>query len=191
MLTDTAAVAVNLLLPYGVVGLFALSFLNSSVSPVPTEVLLVPLVLLAPQDVFVLAAVSTIASVLGAVFAYYLGARGRFLRYLVKDKHFRLAQRTIQEHGVVIVGVSGIAPPPFKLLCLAAGFFGLSLWKTVVAAAVSRGARFFAVAYAVAWYGDVAVVFIRENILAASVVVAVVVIAAYLATRRVLSVEVR
>ncbi len=191
MLTETAAFAVEFLLPYGVVGLFALSFLNSSVSPLPTEVLLVPLVLLTPQDAFILAAVSTVASVLGAVFAYYLGARGRFLRYLVKDEHFRLAQRTIQEHGVLIVGVSGIAPPPFKLLCLAAGFFGLGIGKTVVAATLSRGVRFFVVAYAVAWYGGVAVVFVRENLLVASVIVAAVVVAAYLATRRVLSVEVR
>jgi len=117
--------AIGFLLPYGILGLFVLSFLNSSVSPMPTEVLLVPLVLLAPDDVFLFASVSTVASVLGAGFAYYIGSKGRFLERLVKEDHFLLAQRTLQEHGVLVVGVSGIAPPPFKLLCLAAGFFGI------------------------------------------------------------------
>ena len=188
---DGWAVALELLLPYGVFALFALSFLNSSVSPMPTEVLLVPLVLITPEDVFLLASVSTVASVLGAGFAYYIGSKGRFLERLVNEDHFLLAQRTLQEHGTVMVGVSGIAPPPFKLLCLAAGFFRLGLGKTLFAATVSRGARFFVVAYAVAWYGSAAVSFIRDNMLLGSLAVAAVVIAAYLATRKVLSVEVR
>lgn len=60
------------LIPYGAVDIFLLSFFNSSFSVIPTEVLLVPLVLVRPEDALFLGGVATGASVLGAGFAYYV-----------------------------------------------------------------------------------------------------------------------
>lgn len=189
---ETAAVFVEgLLLPYGVYGLFVLSFFNSSVSPVPTEVLLVPLVLLQPEDALLYGTVATGASVLGAWFAYYLGAYGRFVTVLVNDKHLALAQGILQEHGVVIVGVSGISPLPFKLFCIASGVFRLDLPRVLGVSLAFRGLRFYGISLLLAVYGGAMLTFVEEHLWLATTAIAAMVVAAYLAYRRVMSIEVR
>lgn len=179
------------LLPYGLPALFVLSFFNSSVSPIPTEFLLVPLVLLQPEDAFTFGTVATVASVLGAWFGYYLGARGAFVKRFFQDRHIELARRILMEHGIMIVGVSGISPLPFKLFCITSGVFRLDLRKVLAVSLVFRGFRFYGVALLLSRYRGFFVTVIQDHFAVSLTVVAAVVVLFYLASRRVLQIEPR
>lgn len=179
----------SMLLPYGLVGLFLLSFFNSSVSPIPTEVLLVPLVMLAPEEALLYGTVATAASVLGAWFGYYLGAYGRGIRYVVRDEHFEAARRVLDEHGIVIVGISGVSPLPFKLFCITSGVFRLDLRKVLGVSLLFRGARFYGIAVLLALYGDPMVAFVQENLWSTTALLSALLLGGYLASRRLMTVE--
>ncbi len=181
----------TVLLPYGVPALFLLSFFNSSISPIPTEFLLVPLVLLQPEEAFVYGTVATFASVAGAWFGYYLGARGRFVKRFFRDRHIELAHRILQEHGIVIVGISGISPLPFKLFCITSGVFHLNLAKVLGISLLFRGLRFYGIAFVLAVYGGLVVRLVEEHLVLTLTVVAAVLVAFYLATRRILRITPR
>lgn len=154
-LYDAASTFVeSALLPYGVVGLFLLSFFNSSVSAIPTEVLLIPLVLLDPSQALYFETVATAASVLDAGFAYWLGQYGRWAIRLVPDAQLHRAETLLQRHGIIIVGVSGISPLPFKVFCIVAGIFRLNVLHILGISLVFRGFRFFSIAVLLAIYGS-------------------------------------
>lgn len=155
----------EMLLPYGAEGLFILSFFNSSISVIPTEVLLVPLVLLEPDKWVFYGGVATVASVSGAVFAYYFGYYGGrpVLQALSVGQHKRV-EEFVDRHGMIIVGISGISPLPFKLFCICSGVFKMKLRELVAVSLVFRGFRFFFVAYITELYGESAVRWIDENL---------------------------
>ena len=171
----------EVLLPYGVYGIFLLSFFNSSFSVIPTEILLVPLVLLQPEQAVVLASVATVASVLGAWFAYCIGEYGGrpVLERFVSNQAVDRIEAYLQEHGYLIVGLSGISPLPFKVFCIASGVFDLELKKMLSVSFLFRGLRFFSIALLLAWYGDRMVAFVQEQFWIVMSVVAVVIGAGY------------
>ena len=176
-----AVVFQEVLLPYGLVGVFLLSFFNSSFSVIPTEILLVPLALLQPENVIVLAGVATLASVMGAGFAYYVGERGGrpVLERFVSSRYVERIEAYLQEHGYVIVGLSGISPLPFKVFCIASGVFDLELKKVLVVSLLFRGFRFFTIALLLAWYGSAIMTFIQQQFWLVTSAAAVVIGAGY------------
>lgn len=153
------------LLPYDFYGLFFLSFFNSSVSVIPTEFLLVPLVLLKPDLAIFYGFIASLSSVLGALFAWYLGYYGgrSFLKKMSFNKHKSIEEK-VERHGLFVVGISGISPLPFKLFCIASGVYELDRKGLVVVSSLFRGFRFMGIALLISWFGDPAVSFISSNL---------------------------
>lgn len=176
-----AVVFKEVLLPYGVLGLFLLSFFNSSFSVIPTEILLVPLALLRPDDAFLLATVATVASVMGAGFAHYVGAYGGrpMLERFVSSGYVDTVERWLQTHGYLVIGLSGISPLPFKVFCIASSVFEMEVRKTLAVSLLFRGFRFFTGAYLLAWYGTAIAGFVQDQLWLVMSAVAVLVVAAY------------
>lgn len=135
-----------------------LSFAESVIFPVPTDVMLAPMVLAQPMKWLHYAALATVFSVLGGVFGYLLGAwafdwASAWLLANDGAQTFAEAQRLFQEWGVWFVFIAAFTPVPYKVFTISAGFMALALVPFVIASIAGRAARFFLVAGLVRWVG--------------------------------------
>ena len=128
------------------------SFVESSVFPIPPDVLMIPMIIARPRRAFLIAAVATVTSVLGALLGYYIGAAlydtvGRpVLDFYGKTADFGAFAVKYNDWGAWAVLVAGITPFPFKVITIASGVTGLSLPVFIVASLIARAFRFFLVA---------------------------------------------
>ncbi len=132
--------------------LFGISFAESSVFPIPPDVLLAPMVLARREEAFRIALLCTIASVLGGLAGYAIGAMlfdsvGRPVMefYGYSDAFDDFTER-YNAWGAWIVAGAALTPFPFKVITIASGVTGLDLMVFVIASTLARGLRFFAVA---------------------------------------------
>ena len=169
--------------------LAAVSFIESSVFPIPPDVLLIPMVLANRSKAFVLAGLCTLASVLGGWLGYAIGyflfesvGRQLFEFYHVMDTYLHL-QGAFQEWGVWIIIVKGMTPIPFKLLTIASGAFHFSLLWFTIAAVISRSLRFFLVAALLWKFGEPVRTFIEKRLTLVTTAFVVLAIAGVLAIK--------
>jgi membrane protein YqaA with SNARE-associated domain len=139
---------------WGVPALFLISFAESSFFPLPPDPLLLALCLGASKRSLHFAAVCTVASVLGGVAGYAIGAgawhltQDWFFTYVpgVSPEAFAGVQAFYDRHGFAAVFLAGLTPIPYKVFTLASGVFGISMAIFVPASILSRGFRFFLIA---------------------------------------------
>jgi len=135
-----------------------LSFTESSFFLVPPDVMLAPMSLATPSKAWRFAFITTVASVLGGLFGYFIGmtAFDWILPYL-QDSHywevFEKSQTLFKEYGFWAIFVAGFSPIPYKVFTIGAGAFGIALIPFVLASVVGRGLRFFMVAGLMKWGG--------------------------------------
>mgnify|MGYP006275933685 CR=1 FL=1 len=138
--------------PYALWLLAGVSFIESSVFPIPPDVLLIPMVIAAPHRAWLIAGVCTIASVLGGLAGYAIGfwffeALGApVLTFYGYDEKFGTFSDTYNEWGVWAVLIAGITPFPYKVITILSGVTALDVWVFTIASLVARAARFFIVA---------------------------------------------
>lgn len=175
-------------LPLGPVGLFLLAFIESSFFPVPPDVLLLPLVLDSPASWVLLASMATVGSVTGAVFGYYVGREGGrpVLDRMFGDEKIDMVEGYYDDYGIHAVGVAGFSPIPYKVFAISAGTFRMDLLEFTVISTISRGARFFLLAWLTAAYGEQILSFLEGSFGPLSLVLAVSAIGLYLLYTRVL-----
>ncbi len=143
---------------YAVRILLLFSFSESIFFPIPTDVMLVPIVLRSPKRAFYLALLTTVASVAGGLVGYFLGSYGFELLapWLHELGYWAKYQRIIgwfDQWGFWVIFIAGFSPLPYKLFTVAAGALSLGLLPFVFASLVARGARFYLVAKVVAVFG--------------------------------------
>lgn len=141
---------------YGVWGLFLLAFLESSVFPVPPDVLLIWMVLKDWGEPLGLTAICTFGSALGGVGGYGLGRWGGrpLLQRFFPPTKVEAAERLYDRYGVWAVAIAGFTPIPYKLFTISSGVLRFRLLPFFVASLLSRGARFSLVALLTFRYGD-------------------------------------
>ncbi|MFV2052824.1 YqaA family protein [Aliiroseovarius sp. YM-037] len=138
--------------PHALWALAVVAFLESSVFPIPPDVLMIPMVLARPSRAWLIAGVALVASVLGGLFGYYIGASlfetvGRpILEFYGKDAYFEDFATRYNEWGAWSVLIAGMTPFPYKVITILSGTTGLSLPVFIVSSIVARGVRFFIVA---------------------------------------------
>jgi len=138
--------------------LAGLSFAESSFFPVPPDVMLAPMAAARPREALRLAAITTLFSVLGGVLGYVIGALAFELvsPWIIDMGHgdnLELAKEWFAVWGVWVVLIAGFSPIPYKLFTVTAGALAMPLLPFVIASALGRGARFFAVGLLMAWLG--------------------------------------
>ncbi len=150
--------------------LAAIAFIESSVFPIPPDVLLIPMVLAARDRAWRYAAVCTIASVLGGMLGYAIGlflfeSAGQplleFYGYADKFGEFR---GRYNDWGAWIVFIAGLTPFPYKVITIASGVAELDLAVFTVASVLARGLRFFIVAALLWWLGPPVREFIEKRL---------------------------
>ena len=135
--------------PQAIWWLAIVSFAESSVFPIPPDVMIVPMVLSDRAAAWRIAAVCTIASVLGGLAGYAIGyffydtIGGRIVEFYGYGERFSEFQGFYNQYGAWIVAMAGLTPFPYKIITIASGVFTLDPVIGIVASVVSRGGRFF------------------------------------------------
>ena len=161
--------------PYGGTALFVLAFLESSVFPIPPDVLLIALSLGRPELAFWFALVCSVGSVLGGMAGYalgYYGGRPLLMRMFPHDK-VENVERYYEKYNAWAIGIAGLTPLPYKIFTISAGAFAINFKVFVVASIISRTTRFMVVAGLIYVLGEPAKLFIDKylNILMIAFVV--------------------
>ncbi|MBM3517269.1 MAG: DedA family protein [Alphaproteobacteria bacterium] len=143
--------------PRAVPALALVSFSESSFFPIPPDVMLVPMVLAARERAWRIATVCTIASVIGGLGGYAIGALlyesiGHAILdfYGAVDDFAGLAE-LYREWGLWVILIKGLTPIPYKVVTIASGAFAFDPLTFVAASIATRGARFYLLAAAL-WY---------------------------------------
>ena len=140
------------------------SFVESSFFPIPPDVMIIPMVIAKKNDFIKIASVATIFSVLGALFGYLIGyiffneiGVKIFELYGYQDPNF-LKERFSTTGGFFswlgILVTAGFTPLPFKLLTISSGFINFNLIFFIIICVLTRGSRFFLVAFLTYKFGD-------------------------------------
>ena len=148
--------------PYGLQALAILAFAESSFFPIPPDPLLIALCLGATGRALRFAAVTTIASVVGGLLGYAIGAvvwgsvSGFFFDYVpgVTPEAFATVQGYYDRWDFWAVFLAGLTPLPYKVFTISAGVFAINFPVFVLASVLSRGLRFFLVAGLIYRYGE-------------------------------------
>ncbi len=134
--------------------LYIISFFESIIFPLPTDIFLVPFVLAKKKNYWYLALMTTIFSVLGGCFSYLIGlliwdhANLFFLEYYPSiSPKLNLFISKFKEYGVALIVIGGFSPFPFKVTCFASGIMNLNFLVFIIFSFISRGLRFFLVCY--------------------------------------------
>ena len=145
--------------PQAIWVLAAVSFVESSVFPIPPDVLMIPMILAAPHRAFWIATVCLVASVLGGMAGYAIGyfafeELGRpILESLGKLERIEEFNARFNDFGFWPVLIAGLTPFPYKVITIMSGWTGLPLTTFIVTSIVARGLRFFLVAGLLWKYG--------------------------------------
>lgn len=146
---------VQLLQSYGVWGLFLISFVESFISPILPDVLLIPMVLAVPDQALYYSIVATSASVLGGFIGYGIGSRfGTLaLHKFVPPRHSQKIEDWFTRYGGWAIFLASLAPIPYKFVSISAGTFRTNLLVFVVASLLGRGKRFLLIGLIVHYFG--------------------------------------
>lgn len=145
--------------PNALWALAVVAFIESSVFPIPPDVLMIAMIVARPSQAFVIAGVATVASVAGGLAGYWIGygafeTLGRpVLEFYGKDAYFAEFQARYNEWGAWAVLIAGVTPFPYKVITILSGATALSLPVFMLASVVARGLRFFIVAALLRRYG--------------------------------------
>ena len=137
-----------------------LAFIESSFFPIPPDAMLIPMSLANPRRAFRFAAVCTFFSVAGAALGWVIGAAffetigEPLLNFYGAQAHFEEIRTAFNREGVAIVFLAGFTPIPFKVITIASGMTGMSIWAMLGASVVGRGGRFFLVALLLRLFGE-------------------------------------
>jgi membrane protein YqaA with SNARE-associated domain len=149
-----------------------IAFIESSVFLVPADVLFLPMALSRPTRAYRYALVATIASTLGGIAGYALGyfAYESFakpvLAFYGKLEAFESLKACTSDQTLwLLLTTSGLAHlPPIKIVTILAGVAHISFAVFVASCIIARGARFFAMAWALQRWGEPIKSFIEKRL---------------------------
>ena len=139
------------------------AFIESSFFPIPPDVMIIPMVISKKEEFVRIALIATIFSVLGALFGYYIGYSLNEVAIKIFSLYGYEYSDTFKERftsgggfltwlGILIT--AGFTPLPFKLLTISSGIIHFNLISFIFICTITRGLRFFLVAYLTYKFGD-------------------------------------
>tara|TARA_B100002003_G_scaffold97710_1_gene90965 strand:- start:1835 stop:2431 length:597 start_codon:yes stop_codon:yes gene_type:complete len=139
------------------------AFIESSFFPIPPDVMIIPMVISKKNEFIRIALIATIFSVLGALFGYYIGYSLNEVAIKIFEFYGYEYSDTFKEKfstrgGLMawlgILFTAGFTPLPFKLLTISSGIIHYNLITFISICIVTRGLRFFLVAYLAYKFGQ-------------------------------------
>ncbi len=135
------------------------AFVESSVFPIPPDVLMIPMILARPSRAWLIAAVALVASVLGGMLGYAIGALAYdtigqpVLSALGKADAMEDFNTRFNDFGFWAVLGAGVTPFPYKVITIMSGWTGMPLATFVATSILARALRFFVVATLLRTFG--------------------------------------
>lgn len=147
--------------PYGGPALFLLALIESSIFPIPPDVLLIALCISIPTRAWRFALLASVGSVVGGLIGYSIGwgawslVNDFFFHYIpgFTPEVFERVQGLFKEYDFWVVFTAGFTPIPYKVITIGSGVFNINLVIFTVASLISRSLRFFLVAWLLHRYG--------------------------------------
>ena len=163
-----------------------ISFIESFIFPIPPDVLIIPMTIAKRHDWLKIALIATICSVLGACFGYFIGyvffneiGVKIFELYGVDNTSF-LKDKVSSEGGVVawmtLLAIAGFSPVPFKLLTITSGFVHFNFLYFVIISFLTRGLRFFLIAFLIGNFGPTMKKLIEKKLIMVSVIISIILV---------------
>ncbi|MBE3519577.1 MAG: DedA family protein [Firmicutes bacterium] len=161
---------------FGPYGLFVLAFVESIFFLVPPDVMLLPLAIARPSLSLVYALITTIGSVLGGLFGYFLGKRaGRpLLLRFASGSRIKQLEELFAKYGAWAVATAALTPIPYKVFTIGGGIFRVPLLSFTIASVAGRGLRFGMEALLVMMLGERATDFFYRDFEWLTIAIAVV-----------------
>lgn len=156
--------------PHALWVLALVSFVESSVFPIPPDILMIPMILAAPSRAFVIAGVALVSSVLGGLLGYAIGALAfdtigqPILQALGKTDSMQAFNGRFNDVGFWAVLIAGITPFPYKVITIMSGWTAMPLSTFIVTSIIARGLRFFIVAALLWKFGAPIKTFIEKRL---------------------------
>lgn len=151
---------------WGWLALFTIALFEASFFPLPPDILLIALCLGATKRSFRFATICLVGSVLGAALGYMIGyflwttpsgeataLANLFYEYIFSVDSFNNVGALYDRFNFWIVFTAGFTPLPFKLFTIAGGMFHINFLMFIIASVVSRGMRFFLIAWLIWKFG--------------------------------------
>ena len=132
--------------------LAVVAFVESSVFPIPPDVLMIPMILARPDRAWLIATIALVASVLGGILGYAIGAFAfeqiglPILESLGKTDAMAEFNTRFNDFGFWAVLTAGVTPFPYKVITIMSGWTGMPLFTFVATSILARALRFFFVA---------------------------------------------
>ena len=163
-----------------------MSFIESFVFPIPPDVLIIPMTIAKKNEWVKIALIATIGSLLGACLGYFIGyvffneiGVRIFELYGVDNTSF-LKDKMSSEGGTIawmtLLAIAGFSPIPFKLLTITSGFVHFNLFYFIIVSLLTRGLRFFLIAFLIGNFGTAMKKIIEKKLLKFSIILSIVLI---------------
>mgnify|MGYP003629877680 CR=1 FL=1 len=138
--------------PHALWALAFVAFVESSVFPIPPDILMIPMIIAQPRRAWLIASVALVASVLGGLLGYAIGALAfdaigqPILASLGKADAMAEFSQRFNDLGFWAVLGAGVTPFPYKVITIMSGWTGMPLATFMATSFLARGLRFFIVA---------------------------------------------
>ncbi len=163
-----------------------IAFIESFIFPIPPDVLIIPMTIAKRNEWLKIALIATVFSVLGACLGYLIGyflfneiGVKIFELYGVDNTSF-LKDKVSSEGGILawitLLAIAGFTPVPFKLLTITSGFVHFNLVYFIVVSFVTRGSRFFIIAFLIGNFGPAMKKLIEKKLVTVSIIVSIILI---------------
>ena len=163
-----------------------ISFIESFIFPIPPDVLIIPMTIAKKEEWIRIALIATMGSVLGACLGYFIGyvffneiGLKIFEIYGVDNASF-LKEKVSSEGGVIawvtLLAIAGFSPVPFKLLTITSGFIQFNLFYFILISILTRGSRFFLIAFLIGKFGPTMKAIIEKKLLKYSIILSIMLI---------------
>ena len=163
-----------------------MSFIESFIFPIPPDVLIIPMTIAKRHEWLRIALIATLGSVLGACLGYFIGyvffneiGIKIFELYNVDNTSF-LKNKVSSEGGVIawmtLLAIAGFTPVPFKLLTITSGFVHFNFLYFVIVSLITRGLRFFIIAFLIGNFGTTMKKIIEKKLVLASIIISIILI---------------
>ena len=169
--------------------LFWVAFVESSVFPIPPDVMLIPMILAERAKAWWYATLCTIGSVIGGIAGYAIGyllfeyVGEPILKFYGQADKFGEVSQWFQDWGAMILIAKGWTPFPYKVLTILSGATHMNFWSFVAASIVARSMRFYLVAALLYWFGEPIREFIEKRLTLVTTVFVVVLVGGFVAVR--------
>lgn len=146
--------------------LAGIAFVESSISPVPPDILLIPMMIADRSKAIYIAIVCTVSSVIGGILGYYIGYALYDVvgHYLVTQDALLSYQQKFSQWGFLLISIKGFLPIPYKVVAIASGLAKYDFSLFMIASVIARGSRFFMLATLIYYFGEPIKEFIEKHL---------------------------